>query len=65
MSRCSAANLPNKPPRWVEGCPSRLDMAKAWISGGKAAILSRSCPLWVISGIETRPVAKLPELLRR
>jgi hypothetical protein len=30
MSRCSAANLPNKPPRWVERRPSRLDMAKSW-----------------------------------
>jgi hypothetical protein len=31
MSRCSAANLPNRPPRWVERRPSRLDMAKSWI----------------------------------
>jgi hypothetical protein len=35
MSRCSAANLPNKPPRWVERRPSHLDMAKAWIPAAR------------------------------
>jgi hypothetical protein len=33
MSRCSAANLPNKPPRWVERRPSHLDMFKPGYGG--------------------------------
>jgi hypothetical protein len=68
MSRCGAATLANKPPRRVERRPSSLDMAKGWIPGGKAAILTRSCPLWVIAALPAQmargPTRILPSCSR-